>query len=180
MTTNPTKQEALEAFNRLDASEGLSSRYYGCGYEHGFKPAHSCPTDGCEISQAQNDFNTIRDYINGVDDAPKRYIVKDLSDEDKDLILNSEKSGIIEVYKQDQWQPIETAPKDGTYILCIVNNSRPSIVHWGCYFDKGMFGCDPETFMSEEEFEDYWNNVSYEPTHWMPLPTPPEPKESEE
>ena len=90
--TTPTKQDALKAL------EFITNFYI----------EHPHIDENIDFAKA---VNTVKNYINGVDDAPKRYIVKDLSDEDKDLILNSEKSGIIEVYKQDQWQPIETAPK---------------------------------------------------------------------
>ena len=77
------------------------------------------------------------------------------------------------------WQPIETAPKDGTEILitgggpeygwdscCWDVDWYPSMVvalwdrglqlwRFACY-DAGVYGC--------------WLN----PTHWMPLPEPPE------
>ncbi len=68
------------------------------------------------------------------------------------------------------WQPIETAPKDGRYVLL-------------CFID----GCsrDPEcpnmaVGRYYEDAPDYWltaiwaSSASHEmPTHWMPLPEPP-------
>lgn len=80
-----------------------------------------------------------------------------------------------------QWQPIETAPKDGTAIL-IMQNNWPGLPNgvaekcnehntyvaawwdeenegsgaWICYMDAVL---DPE--------------APIEPTHWIPLPMPP-------
>jgi len=50
-----------------------------------------------------------------------------------------------------EWQPIETAPKDGTNILwCSEDRKERCVIHWPTYsdcFDEG---------------------------YWQPLPTPPE------
>ncbi|MGX5719876.1 hypothetical protein [Shinella zoogloeoides] len=80
---------------------------------------------------------------------------------------------LIAFSKRDQWQPIETAPKDGTRILLV----------------GGVFHDIP--------FAGYWNFSPYAPdrpwttvvgrltlyehcpTHWMPLPSPPRTKEGE-
>ena len=54
------------------------------------------------------------------------------------------------------WQPIDTAPKDGTFVLLLSDESE-------IYFGR---------FLGVE-----WD-VGFDPTpeftHWMPLPTPPE------
>jgi len=75
----------------------------------------------------------------------------------------------------NEWKPIETGPKDGTYVLLFyptyklhvrignyekreefVNGKlKYSKEHWKCDV-MSMPGCDPQ------------------PTHWMPLPEPPE------
>ena len=59
---------------------------------------------------------------------------------------------------QQQWRPIETAPKDGTEILAIrVSNPGISGFYVTCW-------CRGE----------YWREmVDLKPTHWMPCPTPP-------
>lgn len=58
------------------------------------------------------------------------------------------------------WQPIETAPKDGTDILVgFAHQDRPSVVVG--WFDKWA------------EY-DSQNVLKGNPTHWMPLPPPPE------
>lgn len=65
------------------------------------------------------------------------------------------------------WQPIETAPKDGTWILAVRSEGRPShqtIVRW-----------------DHVDWPDNWSDGEYTfcPTHWMPLPAPPTPRASE-
>jgi len=75
-----------------------------------------------------------------------------------------------------EWQPIETAPKDGTWILVCGGrtedeevtrthavaqwtddlNGRKTKWHWQfAWYDGGYYG--------------FYEN----PTHWMPLPEPP-------
>ena len=58
-----------------------------------------------------------------------------------------------------EWQPIETAPKDGTTILAI-GKLRMYLIHWV----KG--------FWLNSEYVYEVPNDRY--THWMPLPNPPE------
>ena len=55
-----------------------------------------------------------------------------------------------------EWQPIETAPKDGTEMLAFWNRSN---VYGIASFDDGRWA-------------DETGEVSA-PTHWMPLPEPP-------
>lgn len=63
-----------------------------------------------------------------------------------------------------EWQPIDTAPKDGTTILA-VDGDVIAVVWWSVACDPaqwrdfgglGAGGIDP-----------------FEPTHWMPLPEAP-------
>lgn len=59
-----------------------------------------------------------------------------------------------------EWQPIETAPKDGTAIwVSAVGVGEPvrTVQHW--------YG----------EWVNIYNgdSIGWEPTHWMPLPAPP-------
>ncbi len=58
----------------------------------------------------------------------------------------------------DEWQPINTAPKDGTTILGYWCNGEMS---------PGSI-CDGE-WVPEWEQDQPWSM----PTHWMPLPPPP-------
>jgi hypothetical protein len=59
------------------------------------------------------------------------------------------------------WQPIETAPKDGTRVLaCLVGDTFPFLT-----FSFGGQWIDDDT----------QGEVIYPPpTHWQPLPKPPE------
>ena len=68
------------------------------------------------------------------------------------------------------WQPIETAPKDGTRILAYGNHLLNAEQTWATViwqdYSKG-FVCDPN------EATEYDPEVSII-THWMPLPASPE------
>lgn len=65
-----------------------------------------------------------------------------------------------------KWQPIETAPKDGTIILVADKGVYVArIAQW----DKGML-------RSGGGWLDAWNSDNVEPTHWMPLPDVPKRK----
>src|SRR5687768_16719263 len=52
--------------------------------------------------------------------------------------------------KGGQWQPIETAPKDSSWILALTGTGRQTVVRWG----GGTWEDD--------------NRLWREPTHWMP------------
>lgn len=74
------------------------------------------------------------------------------------------------------WRPIETAPKDGTDILLAEIQKVDGKWHYG-EIDVGCWMREP---MSRDEYgRDYWFWASNygrveEPTHWQPLPEPPE------
>ena len=79
-----------------------------------------------------------------------------------------------------EWQPIETAPADGTDIL-VVDNNQPGCpggvadkcwagntavaAWWGGEGDRGKWIC----YMSMVEDPE----LHFHPTHWQPLPDPP-------
>jgi hypothetical protein len=58
----------------------------------------------------------------------------------------------------NEWQPIETAPKDGTEIL-VYHNECCSVREWG----------------KNDDGDEIWlpRIRGFFPTHWMPLPNPP-------
>jgi hypothetical protein len=61
---------------------------------------------------------------------------------------------------QPQWQPIETAPKD---VIILATD--------GVKFKT----CDSDSARFFEAFEgDFACQLSFNPTHWMPLPKPPQ------
>lgn len=61
-----------------------------------------------------------------------------------------------------EWQPIETAPKDGTPILCFTPDEQFSPIT----------GIDVLWFENGDWLYNA-NIVLDPPTHWMPLPPPP-------
>lgn len=62
-----------------------------------------------------------------------------------------------------EWQPIETAPKDGTEIIIYCTDTKPCM---GA-FVADMGWCAPARFPGS------WIDLPDHPTHWMPLPPPP-------
>lgn len=82
-----------------------------------------------------------------------------------------------------EWQPIETAPKDGTEIILVRGNR----VTCGTWFDEREI-CASEyhangTYLGNYETGEVvpgqwmsWDGGFTDeapPTHWMPMPTPP-------
>ena len=70
---------------------------------------------------------------------------------------------VVQHASAPQWQPIETAPKDGTSVLvCRVNTKPEAAVQpirtdwWSNHYEQWMK-----------------SNAYSQPTHWMPLPPPP-------
>lgn len=66
------------------------------------------------------------------------------------------------------WQPIDTAPRDGTPILLQPGDFREwcFIGHWG---HVGRYTSSPKMWIGHE-YGAMENGIS----HWMPLPQPPE------
>ena len=73
-----------------------------------------------------------------------------------------------------QWQDIATAPKDGTEILITDGQST----YFGCfYLGEWIFCNGVATSCDDKEIFELNSWIAgYGPTHWMPLPTPPEPR----
>lgn len=65
------------------------------------------------------------------------------------------------------WQPIDTAPKDGSEILVNIDG-KSRVVHWGGGFSHKHHGRFPWVCQSGQNA--WRENV---PDHWMPLPPPP-------
>lgn len=66
------------------------------------------------------------------------------------------------------WQPIETAPKDGSKILaCRVTVYQPETVVWASYHPNAQ---GKECWRTSSVCGDKRQHL----THWMPLPTPPQ------
>lgn len=58
-----------------------------------------------------------------------------------------------------EWKTIETAPKDGTLVL----------LHGKGYVKTGWF----DDSIQIGNYPDWRWGLTFEPTHWMPLPEPP-------
>lgn len=58
------------------------------------------------------------------------------------------------------WQPIETAPKDGKDVLVFTHNGLVRLA----FYDKALGGV----------WSSWPGRNQCTPTHWMPLPAPPE------
>lgn len=63
-----------------------------------------------------------------------------------------------------EWQDIETAPKDGRWILAVVSGFIPDVVHW-----DGHYGW----WTGQDDFIEGECDEMWRPTHWQPLPPPP-------
>jgi hypothetical protein len=78
------------------------------------------------------------------------------------------------------WQPIDTAPKDGTDILVWCGPSGDplwGIAHWSEAIDPAYFANDPEGAAKNRDGWMMWHQHDIHthdwPTHWTPLPPPP-------
>lgn len=70
------------------------------------------------------------------------------------------------------WQPIETAPKDGTWILLWQPDNGPNIA---CWMDRDF----PWWFIDDGKHGPYAVRGA-DPTHWQPVPDPPSPHTQEQ
>lgn len=70
-----------------------------------------------------------------------------------------------------EWQPIETAPKDGTRILLLRPEREPTCGRW----DDEKYANKPEPHWTDDNAR-LWgrrDTKTRTPTHWMPLPKLP-------
>lgn len=58
------------------------------------------------------------------------------------------------------WQPIETAPTDGSWVLIVADWKRAPVTIG--FWNAEWFALHPQA-----------GAIFTEPTHWMPLPDPP-------
>lgn len=79
-----------------------------------------------------------------------------------------------------EWQPIETAPRDGTVIDLWADGLRIANCAWGkpdhCCGEAGQY-CDSEWHDQPEGWVDTSFNeflwTAHPPSHWMSIPAPP-------
>jgi hypothetical protein len=60
------------------------------------------------------------------------------------------------------WQPIETAPKDGTHVLLATDYGGVGEARW--VEDAGWW------YWANADHTDAWDGTVHNPTHWLPLP----------
>lgn len=66
------------------------------------------------------------------------------------------------------WQPISTAPKDGTWLLVTGCNTSPLVLVAGYRVEANRRSYPEDRWVA-------WGNITVRPpTHWMRLPDPPE------
>lgn len=70
----------------------------------------------------------------------------------------------------DEWRPIETAPRDRSVLLWCPADQRQRVGEWSKSVDTGDEAWRFATFWLDETFHVLLCN----PTHWRPLPTPPD------
>jgi len=66
----------------------------------------------------------------------------------------------------NEWQPIETAPKDGTIIIV-----RGGVAYWR---ERTSHWDGAAGWWTIAGFDWPGRPIQWEVTHWMPLPEPPE------
>ena len=66
------------------------------------------------------------------------------------------------------WQPIETAPRDGSEFLAVVEVKNLYGLRW---HERRVIWVDEETGDLSEDCDFGWSLDDY--THWMPLPDAP-------
>jgi len=97
-------------------------------------------------------------------------------------VYSSMLSAAPEPTAEDGWQPIETAPKDGTEIIGLFvrrwePDQKPTIYGpWTVAFVNGSWqsswdGARVIEYMSDFGIE--YKDPDISPTHWQPLPAPP-------
>lgn len=70
------------------------------------------------------------------------------------------------------WEPIDTAPRDGTYVIIWSGwfGGRATIASW----DDDRYANKPiPRWSSSERLYGRRAFIDIPPTHWLPLPTPP-------
>lgn len=80
------------------------------------------------------------------------------------------------------WQPIETAPKDGTLVLIVDESGSMEVSGYIAQWEKRVEWVrkakDGDVYREVKDECGYWDTDEITcPTNWMPLPEPP--KENE-
>ena len=77
-----------------------------------------------------------------------------------------------------EWQPIETAPKDGTKIMVMTSDlDWPEVIYYEQYDEVTAADAGAPGFWryADDLFADVADVDDGDFSHWMPLPEPPKP-----
>ena len=89
-------------------------------------------------------------------------------------MLAMHEQGRLAGLEEQGWQPIETAPKDGAYVLLSNQEAGGSWVgHFQQFAASGFRFDDPWHSMMLNHWHLPNKAKGSAPTHWMPLPPPP-------
>lgn len=75
-----------------------------------------------------------------------------------------------------EWQPIETAPKDGSWILGLNNRGNPAVIIWveKAHYHDGVMRPGWIHPFSDGRASTFWNGANGSvPEYWMPIKWPP-------
>lgn len=84
----------------------------------------------------------------------------------QDAAIRAIDAALILAPARERWHPIETAPRDGTRFLALEGRR-----HFDCWWH--WFGAD-QVYNWQDEADS-----EPDPTHWMPLPPPPQDREEQ-
>lgn len=68
-----------------------------------------------------------------------------------------------------KWQPIETAPRDGTEVVVYCPGQRHPV-----FTASYIYGWSCSVEGRYSPMDDFFGDEDKKPTHWMPLPEPPQ------
>jgi hypothetical protein len=79
------------------------------------------------------------------------------------------------VLSEAEWQPIETAPKDGTEVLLFMPGYGGRVKLGSFRVDDGFSGNENPLWLDDsyDDFSCGYASTPLDPTHWMALPLPP-------
>ena len=71
------------------------------------------------------------------------------------------------------WQPIENAPQDGTWVLLAGGHEYGDEPVGPCVVGHWVADSYGDGYWAYAYWDSGWRSGYDEPTHWMPLPEPP-------
>lgn len=98
--------------------------------------------------------------------------VFDTDEQMAEAALNAASAELAECKRDAEWQPIDTAPKDGTTVILGRDMGDFGFVRGYGNFD-GKEGSFVSGWISHGFSRVHGNLGLAHPTHWMPLPKPP-------